>query len=161
MAFPRVIPHSGGAGGGRRRRSGVDGSRMGQRVWVYGAQSYRPFGTAAQFTTVPEFQVPCPDALRMKSVRASAFRVTRRTSPCSPTDPFAARSSSCAVCWAGQVPLAAQSTRWAGTSLIGTVSRGSRPQGLMVECPGQTGPPDRESSLRHPTTISAYRYQSR
>ena len=26
---------------------------MGRRVWCYGAQSYRPFGTAAEFTTVP------------------------------------------------------------------------------------------------------------
>src|SRR5205085_8888 len=28
-------------------------SRTGRRVWVYGAQSYRPAGTAAQLTVVP------------------------------------------------------------------------------------------------------------
>jgi NADPH2:quinone reductase len=31
-------------------------TRSGQRVWVYGAQSYRPFGTAAEFTVVPAAQ---------------------------------------------------------------------------------------------------------
>lgn len=41
---------------------GVDSTRVGQRVWVYGAQSYGPFGTAAQFTVVPAEQaVPLPD----------------------------------------------------------------------------------------------------
>ncbi|WP_369254688.1 ATP-binding protein [Streptomyces sp. R35] len=35
---------------------------MGQRVWTHGAQSYRPFGTAAQYTVVPDHQaVPLPD----------------------------------------------------------------------------------------------------
>ena len=33
---------------------GVDAGRLGQRVWVYNAQSYRAFGTAAQYTVVPE-----------------------------------------------------------------------------------------------------------
>src|SRR5438067_1163832 len=41
---------------------GVDPQRMGRRVWVYGAQSYRPFGTAAEYTVVPEAQaVDLPD----------------------------------------------------------------------------------------------------
>jgi hypothetical protein len=31
--------------------------RVGRRVWVYAAQSYRPFGTAAQLTVVPAEQV--------------------------------------------------------------------------------------------------------
>jgi NADPH:quinone reductase len=29
---------------------GVAAGRIGQRVWVFGAQSYRPLGTAAQLT---------------------------------------------------------------------------------------------------------------
>jgi NADPH:quinone reductase len=41
---------------------GVDRSRIGQRVWTHGAQSYRPFGTAAQLTCVPQQQaVGLPD----------------------------------------------------------------------------------------------------
>jgi NADPH:quinone reductase len=62
MPFPRVIPHSDGAGTIDRVGDGVDPSRVGQRVWVYGAQSYRPFGTAAQYTLVPDSQaVDLPD----------------------------------------------------------------------------------------------------
>lgn len=56
MAFPRVIPHSDGAGVIDSAGPGVDPKRVGQRVWIYGAQSYRPFGTAAQFTVVPDSQ---------------------------------------------------------------------------------------------------------
>jgi hypothetical protein len=33
---------------------GVSGGRVGERVWCYGAQSYRPFGTAAEYVVVPD-----------------------------------------------------------------------------------------------------------
>ena len=53
MAFPRVIPHSDGAGVIDAVGDGVPTARIGTRVWCYGAQSYRPFGTAAQYVVVP------------------------------------------------------------------------------------------------------------
>ncbi|MFM8548667.1 MAG: NADPH:quinone reductase [Betaproteobacteria bacterium] len=53
MPFPRIVPHQDGAGIIDRVGPGVDGSRVGERVWVYEATQGRPFGTAAQFTTVP------------------------------------------------------------------------------------------------------------
>lgn len=56
MQFPRVVPHSDGSGVIDSVGEGVDAGRVGQRVWVYGAQSYRPFGTAAQLTVVPAEQ---------------------------------------------------------------------------------------------------------
>jgi len=56
MAFPMVIPHSDGAGVIESVGDGVDPARVGQRVWVFGAQSYRPLGTAAQLTVVPTRQ---------------------------------------------------------------------------------------------------------
>lgn len=56
MPYPRVIPHSDGAGVVESVGEGVDRSRLGQRVWVYGAQSYRPFGTAAELAVVPDQQ---------------------------------------------------------------------------------------------------------
>jgi NADPH:quinone reductase len=63
MEYPRVIPHSDGAGTIDAVGEGVDESRVGQSVWCYGAQSYRPFGTAAQFVVLPsELAVPLPDA---------------------------------------------------------------------------------------------------
>jgi NADPH:quinone reductase len=53
MAFPRIVPHSDGAGVIEAVGPEVDPGRTGRRVWVYGAQSYRPFGTAAETTVVP------------------------------------------------------------------------------------------------------------
>jgi NADPH2:quinone reductase len=64
MPFPRVIPHSDGAGVIDSVGEGVDRTRMGTRVWLYGAQSYRPFGTAAEHTVVPSQQaVDLPDTV--------------------------------------------------------------------------------------------------
>jgi NADPH2:quinone reductase len=62
MPYPRVIPHSDGAGTIDIVGPGVSQDLVGKRVWCYGAQSYRPFGTAAEFTVVPEDHVvPLPD----------------------------------------------------------------------------------------------------
>jgi NADPH:quinone reductase len=56
MPYPRVIPHSDGAGVIDRVGDGVPAARVGERVWCYGAQSYRPFGTAAEYVVVPAAQ---------------------------------------------------------------------------------------------------------
>jgi NADPH2:quinone reductase len=62
MPYARVVPHSDGAGEIDAVGPGVDPSRVGERVFCYGAQSYRPFGTAAEFAVVPERQaVRLPD----------------------------------------------------------------------------------------------------
>ena len=53
MPYPRVIPHSDGAGTVDQVGEGVSSEWIGRRVWCYGAQSYRQFGTAADFTVVP------------------------------------------------------------------------------------------------------------
>ena len=64
MPYPRVIPHSDGAGVIDQVGSDVDDRWLGRRVWCYGAQSYRPFGTAAEYTVVPIAQaVPLPDSI--------------------------------------------------------------------------------------------------
>lgn len=61
-AFARIIPHSDGAGAIDAVGEGVAKSRVGQRVWVYNAQSGRPFGTAADFCVLPQAQaVRLPD----------------------------------------------------------------------------------------------------
>ena len=57
MPYPRVIPHSDGAGRVDQLGAGVSSEWMGRSVWCYGAQSYRPFGTAAEFTAVPVDQI--------------------------------------------------------------------------------------------------------
>ncbi|MGE3171909.1 MAG: NADPH:quinone reductase [Planctomycetota bacterium] len=58
MPYPRVIPHSDGAGTIEAVGLGVDRARIGERVWCFGAQSYRPFGTAAESAAVPADQAP-------------------------------------------------------------------------------------------------------
>ncbi|RVX40989.1 NADPH2:quinone reductase [Nonomuraea polychroma] len=64
MAFPRVIPHGDGAGVIDAVGSGVDPHRVGERVWVFLAQSYRPYGTAAEYTVVPDgHAVPLPPSV--------------------------------------------------------------------------------------------------
>lgn len=57
MPFPRVIPHSDGSGLIESVGEGVSKARVGERVWCFGAQSYRPLGTAAEFVVVPEENV--------------------------------------------------------------------------------------------------------
>jgi NADPH:quinone reductase len=57
MPYPRVIPHSDGSGTVDAVGEGVSREWVGRRVWCYGAQSYRPFGTAAEYTVVPLTQV--------------------------------------------------------------------------------------------------------
>ena len=62
IPYPRVIPHSDGAGVIDMVGDGVSSERVGERVWCYGAQSGRPFGTAAGFCVVPAGQaVRLPD----------------------------------------------------------------------------------------------------
>jgi NADPH2:quinone reductase len=62
MPYTRVIPHSDGAGQVDQAGDGVSSDWIGRPVWCYGAQSYRPFGTAAEFTVVPLDRVaPLPE----------------------------------------------------------------------------------------------------
>jgi NADPH:quinone reductase len=62
LAFPRVIPHSDGAGVIEAVGDGVAPSRIGERVWIWNGQWQRPFGTAAQCIVLPATQaVRLPD----------------------------------------------------------------------------------------------------
>lgn len=62
MPFARIVPHHDGAGTVAAVGAGVDGLAIGQRVWVFGAQNGRAFGTAAECVTLPAGNVlPLPD----------------------------------------------------------------------------------------------------
>jgi len=64
MPFPVVIPHQDGAGVIDKVGEGVSPARVGERVWVYEANLGRPFGTAAEFTSVPAHKaVRLPDGV--------------------------------------------------------------------------------------------------
>jgi len=61
IAFPRVIPHSDGAGIVDKVGDGVAATRVGERVWTWNAQWKRPFGTAAEYVVLPAaLAVPLP-----------------------------------------------------------------------------------------------------
>lgn len=56
IPYPRVIPHSDGAGVIDAIGEGVDSTRLGERVWIWNGAWRRPFGTCAEFIVVPAEQ---------------------------------------------------------------------------------------------------------
>jgi NADPH2:quinone reductase len=56
IPYPRVIPHSDGAGEIDMVGEGVSPARIGERVWTWNAQWKRPNGTAAEYVVLPEIQ---------------------------------------------------------------------------------------------------------
>jgi len=67
MPYPRVIPHTDGSGTVDAVGEGVAREWIGRRVWCYGAHSYRPFGTAAQYAVVPlSLVVGLPDRVPLE-----------------------------------------------------------------------------------------------
>ena len=62
LPFPRITPHSDGAGVIEAVGDGIAPSRRGERVWVYNACWGRAAGTAAEFVALPAaLAVPLPD----------------------------------------------------------------------------------------------------
>ncbi|MFF4503707.1 NADPH:quinone reductase [Streptomyces sp. NPDC001401] len=124
MPYPRVIPHSDAAGVVDAVGDGGDASRIGQRVWVYGAQSYRAFGTAAQYTLVPDRQaVPLPDHLSDElgaSLGIPGITAHRAVFADGPVD---GRLVLVHGVLGGVGSLAAQLAHWGGATVIATVRR--------------------------------------
>jgi NADPH:quinone reductase len=122
MAFPRIVPHSDGAGIIEAVGAGADPARIGRRVWVYGAQSYRPFGTAAQATVVPAaLAVDLPDPVSDElgaCLGIPGITAHRAVFADGPVDGQTVLVQGVR----GSVSsLAAQLARWAGATVIGTV----------------------------------------
>lgn len=55
--FPRVIPHSDGAGVIAACGGGVTGFSESERVWTFNAQWGRPYGTAAEYVALPAARI--------------------------------------------------------------------------------------------------------
>ncbi len=126
MPYPRVIPHSDGAGVIDAVGAGVSPSRLGRRVWVYGAQSYRPFGTAAQFTVVPSsLAVDLPDSV--SDAVAACLGIPGITAHRAVFADGSVEGAAVLVhgVLGGVAALAAQLAGWAGATVIGTVRRAS------------------------------------
>ena len=68
IAFPRVVPHSDGAGVIDEVGTGVPKSRIRERVWVWNGQWKRAFGTAAEFIVLPSSHaVPLPASVAFEA----------------------------------------------------------------------------------------------
>jgi NADPH2:quinone reductase len=126
MPYPRVIPHSDGAGTVESVGEGVDPVKIGQRVWMYGAQSYRPFGTAAELVVLPveqaiELPAGVPDEIGacLGIPGITAHRAVFADGP------VAGMTVLVHGVLGGVGALAAQLAHWGGANVIGTVRRGS------------------------------------
>ena len=56
LQFPRIIPHSDGAGKIEAVGNGVDKNRIGERVWLWNGAFGRAFGTCAEYISLPADQ---------------------------------------------------------------------------------------------------------
>ena len=56
LQFPRIIPHSDGAGNIEAVGNGVDKNRIGERVWLWNGAFGRAFGTCAEYISLPANQ---------------------------------------------------------------------------------------------------------
>lgn len=125
MPYPRVIPHSDGAGTIDAVGAGVDRGRVGRRVWLYGAQSYRPFGTAAQFTVVPErLAVDLPVEVTDEVGACLGIPGVTAHRAVFGDGPVAGATVLVHGVLGGVGGLAGQLARWGGATVIGTVRRG-------------------------------------
>lgn len=62
LPFPRIVPHSDGAGVVEAVGPGVAPARIGERVWIWNAAWKRAWGTAAEYVVLPSAQaVHLPD----------------------------------------------------------------------------------------------------
>jgi NADPH2:quinone reductase len=124
MPYPRVIPHSDGAGVIESVGDGVEPARIGQRVWVHGAQSYRPFGTAAQLTVVPAEQaIDLPDSVPDEVGACLGIPGITAHRAVFADGPVSGSTVLVNGVLGGVGELAAQLARWGGATVIGTVQR--------------------------------------
>jgi len=122
MPFPRVIPHSDGAGVIESAGEGVDPARAGQRVWVFGAQSYRPFGTAAHLTVVPSPQaIGLPDSVSDEVGACLGIPGITAHRAVFADGPVAGLTILVQGVLGGVGAMAAQLAHWGGAIVIGTV----------------------------------------
>ena len=145
MPYPRVIPHSDAAGVLDAVGEGVAGDRVGRRVWVYGAQSYRPFGTAAQYTVIPqELAVDLPDDVPDDVGACLGIPGITAHRAVFGDGPIAGATLLVHGVLGGVGGLAAQLARWGAATVIGTVRSsndliGGGFAGGRPRCPAQTG----------------------
>ena len=102
----------------------VDSARVGRRVWVYGAQSYRPFGTAAQLTVVPAEQaVELPDEVSDELGACLGIPGITAHRAVFADGPVSGKTVLVQGVLGAVGSLATQLAHWGGATVIGTVTR--------------------------------------
>lgn len=135
-AFPEIVPGQDGAGVVDAVGSGVTGFAVGDRVWTMLAQHTRPGGTAQESVVLPvENVVSLPDtasfdvgaALGVPAVTAHRALTTSEDGPERLAPGALAGLTVLVAGGAGAVGNAAiQLARWAGATVISTVSSGEK-----------------------------------
>jgi NADPH2:quinone reductase len=124
MSFPRIVPHSDGSGVIDAVGEGVEARRVGERVWVWGAQSYRAWGTAAEFTVVPADQaVPLPDGVSDELGACLGIPGITAHRAVFGDGPVTGSTVLVHGVLGGVGSLAAQLAAWGGATVIGTLRR--------------------------------------
>ena len=152
MPYPRVIPHSDGAGVIDAVGDGVDPARVGHRVWVYGAQSYRPYGTAAELTVVPtDLAVDLPDSVSDEIGACLGIPGITAHRAVFADGPVEGATVLVHGLLGGVGTIAAQLAHWGGARVIGTVRRASDVESVNVPAVAAVVPldlPDPASAIR-------------
>jgi NADPH:quinone reductase len=130
--FAEIVPDQDGAGVVDAVGEGVDRIAVGQRVWVHLAQHERPTGTAQEYTVVPAARaIPLPDdadfalgaSLGVPAVTAHRALTLHDAGPARLAPGALAGRTVLVAGGAGAVGHAAiQLARWAGATVIATVS---------------------------------------
>jgi NADPH2:quinone reductase len=117
------IPNQDGAGVIDAVGEGVDGGRVGERVWVYFAAWRRPWGTAAQWTVVPAAQAVALTEEASDELGASLGIPALTAHRCLLADGPIDGATVLVAGGAGAVGHAAvELARWAGARVIATIS---------------------------------------
>src|SRR5215204_3832403 len=132
IGYPRVILHSDGAGTIEEVGEGLSPSRVGERVWVWGAQSGRPFGTAAQYAALPSEQaVPLLDGVGFE-VGACLGIPARTAHRCVFADGSVSGETVLVSGGAGAVgSFAVSFAKWGGARVIATVGSEGQAEAAM------------------------------
>lgn len=123
MGFPRQVPHSDGAGVVAAVGPGVPSQRIGEKVWIYNGAWRRPMGTAAEFIAIgSEFAPKLPEGLDF--AQGACLGIPGMTAHRAVfADGSVAGKTVLVAGGAGVVGhYAVQLARWAGATVIATVS---------------------------------------
>src|SRR2546426_8901685 len=133
MGFPRVVPHQDGAGVIDKVGRGVPASRLGERVWLYIVEWQRAWGTAAEYTVVPaRLAVTLP--ANTTFAQGACLGIPAVTAHrCLFADGPISGQTVLVTGGAGAVgDYAVQLAKWAGATVIATVSSADKAAGALA-----------------------------